>query len=274
MEGVTMKSIKYDKEEFQDLVNSVTPLQAVEWLLMNGYPILVRNLGKSTVDILCPSPDHNDTNFGNCKISTNRYDGRAGSRCHCYCCNMSYDSYDILKQFLSYRQSIEALIEISGKVDYYQSSKKIKKKKDPVAKETKELLGLATYPSFNLVKNCTFEEPSGCYFRKCENGSYLIMEQPKWNPWIDLDLETRQWILREKSKEKMIQIGRLARQLTGSEFVSTDTQEIFQYFDQYGRNELLRELDGIFRECQKVYRRNGGKIHNSQELINSQSVLA
>ena len=56
--------------------------------------------------------------------------------------------------------------------------------------------------------------------------------------------------------------------------VSTDTQEIFQYFDQYGRNELLRELDGIFRECQKVYRRNGGKIHNSQELINSQSVLA
>ena len=56
------------------------------------------------------------------------------------------------------------------------------------------------------------------------------MEQPKWNPWIDLDLETRQWILREKSKEKMIQIGRLARQLTGSEFVSTDTQEIFQYF--------------------------------------------
>lgn len=188
MEGVTMKSIKYDKEEFQDLVNSVTPLQAVEWLLMNGYPIQVRNLGKSTVDILCPSPDHNDTNFGNCKISTNRYDGRAGSRCHCYCCNMSYDSYDILKQFLSYRQSIEALIEISGKVDYYQSSKKIKKKKDPVAKETKELLGLATYPSFNLVKNCTFEEPSGCYFRKCENGSYLIMEQPKWNPWIDLDL--------------------------------------------------------------------------------------
>ena len=187
---------------------------------------------------------------------------------------MSYDSYDILKQFLSYRQSIEALIEISGKVDYYQSSKKIKKKKDPVAKETKELLGLATYPSFNLVKNCTFEEPAGCYFRKCENGSYLIMEQPKWNPWIDLDLETRQWILREKSKEKMIQIGRLARQLTGSEFVSTDTQEIFQYFDQYGRNELLRELDGIFRECQKVYRRNGGKIHNSQELINSQSVLA
>ena len=125
MEGVTMKSIKYDKEEFQDLVNSVTPLQAVEWLLMNGYPIQVRNLGKSTVDILCPSPDHNDTNFGNCKISTNRYDGRAGSRCHCYCCNMSYDSYDILKQFLSYRQSIEALIEISGKVDYYQSSKKI-----------------------------------------------------------------------------------------------------------------------------------------------------
>ena len=121
MEGVTMKSIKYDKEEFQDLVNSVTPLQAVEWLLMNGYPIQVRNLGKSTVDILCPSPDHNDTNFGNCKISTNRYDGRAGSRCHCYCCNMSYDSYDILKQFLSYRQSIEALIEISGKVDYYQS---------------------------------------------------------------------------------------------------------------------------------------------------------
>lgn len=119
-----MKSIKYDKEEFQDLVNSVTPLQAVEWLLMNGYPIQVRNLGKSTVDILCPSPDHNDTNFGNCKISTNRYDGRAGSRCHCYCCNMSYDSYDILKQFLSYRQSIEALIEISGKVDYYQSSKK------------------------------------------------------------------------------------------------------------------------------------------------------
>ena len=100
------------------------------------------------------------------------------------------------------------------------------------------------------------------------------MEQPKWNPWIDLDLETRQWILREKSKEKMIQIGRLARQLTGSEFVSTDTQEIFQYFDKYGRNELLRELDGIFRECQKVYRRNGGKIHNSQELINSQSVLA
>lgn len=97
-----MKSIKYDKEEFQDLVNSVTPLQAVEWLLMNGYPIQVRNLGKSTVDILCPSPDHNDTNFGNCKISTNRYDGRAGSRCHCYCCNMSYDSYDILKQFLSY----------------------------------------------------------------------------------------------------------------------------------------------------------------------------
>ena len=96
MEGVTMKSIKYDKEEFQDLVNSVTPLQAVEWLLMNGYPIQVRNLGKSTVDILCPSPDHNDTNFGNCKISTNRYDGRAGSRCHCYCCNMSYDSYDIL----------------------------------------------------------------------------------------------------------------------------------------------------------------------------------
>lgn len=274
MEGVTMKSIKYDKEEFQDLVNSVTPLQAVEWLLMNGYPIQVRNLRKSTVDILCPSPDHNDTNFGNCKISTNRYDGRAGSRCHCYCCNMSYDSYDILKQFLSYRQSIEALIEISGKVDYYQSSKKIKKKKDPVAKETKELLGLATYPSFNLVKNCTFEEPSGCYFRKCENGSYLIMEQPKWNPWIDLDLETRQWILREKSKEKMIQIGRLARQLTGSEFVSTDTQEIFQYFDQYGRNELLRELNGIFRECQKVYRRNGGKIHNSQELINSQSVLA
>lgn len=72
------------------------------------------------------------------------------------------------------------------------------------------------------------------------------MEQPKWNPWIDLDLETRQWILREKSKEKMIQIGRLARQLTGSEFVSTDTQEIFQYFDQYGRNELLRELDGFF----------------------------
>ena len=70
-----MKSIKYDKEEFQDLVNSVTPLQAVEWLLMNGYPIQVRNLGKSTVDILCPSPDHNDTNFGNCKISTNRYDG-------------------------------------------------------------------------------------------------------------------------------------------------------------------------------------------------------
>ena len=68
-----MKSIKYDKEEFQDLVNSVTPLQAVEWLLMNGYPIQVRNLGKSTVDILCPSPDHNDTNFGNCKISTNRY---------------------------------------------------------------------------------------------------------------------------------------------------------------------------------------------------------
>lgn len=133
-----MKSIKYDKEEFQDLVNSVTPLQAVEWLLMNGYPIQVRNLGKSTVDILCPSPDHNDTNFGNCKISTNRYDGRAGSRCHCYCCNMSYDSYDILKQFLSYRQSIEALIEISGKVDYYQSSKKIKKKKDPVAKETKD----------------------------------------------------------------------------------------------------------------------------------------
>ena len=60
-----MKSIKYDKEEFQDLVNSVTPLQAVEWLLMNGYPIQVRNLGKSTVDILCPSPDHNDTNFGN-----------------------------------------------------------------------------------------------------------------------------------------------------------------------------------------------------------------
>lgn len=56
-----MKSIKYDKEEFQDLVNSVTPLQAVEWLLMNGYPIQVRNLGKSTVDILCPSPDHNDT---------------------------------------------------------------------------------------------------------------------------------------------------------------------------------------------------------------------
>lgn len=52
MEGVTMKSIKYDKEEFQDLVNSVTPLQAVEWLLMNGYPIQVRNLGKSTVDIL------------------------------------------------------------------------------------------------------------------------------------------------------------------------------------------------------------------------------
>ena len=51
-----MKSIKYDKEEFQDLVNSVTPLQAVEWLLMNGYPIQVRNLGKSTVDILCPSP--------------------------------------------------------------------------------------------------------------------------------------------------------------------------------------------------------------------------
>lgn len=50
MEGVTMKSIKYDKEEFQDLVNSVTPLQAVEWLLMNGYPIQVRNLGKSTVD--------------------------------------------------------------------------------------------------------------------------------------------------------------------------------------------------------------------------------
>ena len=49
MEGVTMKSIKYDKEEFQDLVNSVTPLQAVEWLLMNGYPIQVRNLGKSTV---------------------------------------------------------------------------------------------------------------------------------------------------------------------------------------------------------------------------------
>lgn len=46
-----MKSIKYDKEEFQDLVNSVTPLQAVEWLLMNGYPIQVRNLGKSTVDI-------------------------------------------------------------------------------------------------------------------------------------------------------------------------------------------------------------------------------
>lgn len=45
-----MKSIKYDKEEFQDLVNSVTPLQAVEWLLMNGYPIQVRNLGKSTVD--------------------------------------------------------------------------------------------------------------------------------------------------------------------------------------------------------------------------------
>ena len=41
-----MKSIKYDKEEFQDLVNSVTPLQAVEWLLMNGYPIQVRNLRK------------------------------------------------------------------------------------------------------------------------------------------------------------------------------------------------------------------------------------
>lgn len=47
-----MKSIKYDKEEFQDLVNSVTPLQAVEWLLMNGYPIQVRNLGKSTVDMI------------------------------------------------------------------------------------------------------------------------------------------------------------------------------------------------------------------------------
>lgn len=85
------------------------------------------------------------------------------------------------------------------------------------------------------------------------------------NPTVDFE---------RKVERKMIQIGRLARQLTGSEFVSTDTQEIFQYFDQYGRNELLRELDGIFRECQKVYRRNGGKIHNSQELINSQSVLA
>lgn len=58
-------------------------LLALTGLLESARESLLTVFGQKITHILCPSPDHNDTNFGNCKISTNRYDGRAGSRCHC-----------------------------------------------------------------------------------------------------------------------------------------------------------------------------------------------
>lgn len=252
----------YSTNIIKDLKHIVTPLEAVEWLLENGYPIEVKNLGKKYVDIKCPNPDHADRKLGNCKISRGKYDSRPGSFCYCYACGRSFSSLDILNRFMDKEESVTTMAQISHCENILH---KRKKEKNRVSKKVKETIGLALYPKYRVVKSVSDVKPENGYYEQ-EGNHYLIMENIKWNPWEDIDDETRRYLLREKAKEQMCNLGNLLIQISKNQL----DPEIAEIIDNYPLKDIFDGMNYLFNECQKIYRRNGGKITDLNVLIKSQ----
>ena len=124
---------------------------------------------------------------------------------------------------------------------------------------------MALYPKHRVIKSVSDVKPENGYYEQ-EGNHYLIMGNIKWNPWEDIDDETRRYLLREKAKEQMCNLGNLLIQISKNQL----DPEIAEIIDNYPLKDIFDGMNYLFNECQKIYRRNGGKITDLNVLIKSQ----
>lgn len=253
--------MRYTREQIEKLEEAVTPLETVEWLLDHGFPIEVKGLGKKYVDIKCPNPEHNDQSFGSCKISTGKYDSRPGSTCYCYACGKRMRSLDILKQFLSFSDSLQVLAEISNNPNILTTKKF--KKIATIPERTRKILDLPYQARYLQVpKSYTDVPPENTYYEN-EGDHYVVMQKIAWNPWDDLDAEAKSFLLREKAKERMSTISQLCTDFFHPEKLGQEVGEFLKSLDPEG---FIKTLESMFQDCQKIYRSNGGKITDLKKV--------
>lgn len=224
-----MASFYFDKDAKRRINSSVTALDVIKIL---GVP--TKRVG-NRISILCPSPDHADTNFGSCSIDSR-------GNCYCYVCQKRFLPIDMMMNLGGYSlyEAVTVLAEVAGVRDEYIAKEHPQRNPLLLSKDERELLGLSGFGRGYQIKGISDSKPTDGTPYIVKGDEYLLIEYTnegdRLKSLLDNDPDVYKELIRSKIREKTKQIWRYAK-----EFGKEEEEVRTEYFRTIEKLKKLAE---------------------------------